>query len=268
MTTLPTDYSHQQLVDALQAEYIQLMHDVEPTDDDFTLDEHLDYLNAMTHAELIVETSTDDENPLSEFMYAYSWCLPPAFTVGCRLHVYHYSPLVRANAHYFTYTCLPINHLHSSATSAQMYFVARVTYNSKMVSSTRITMYHVVHCLTLSSTSLCLLVSGSTVTVWTATQQVHLCLTLTKFTLLSDSTLPTNYSFTQLSSCFSSLTPSSLPLFVTSFWAHLLIKWWYNSRTTLKHISMRMLIKMQSLMYSLERLHHSVSLSMHTARAI
>jgi hypothetical protein len=72
MQTLPTDYSHQQLVDALQAEYIQLMHDVEPTDDDFTLDEHLDYLNAMTHAELIVETGTDDENPLSEFMYAYS----------------------------------------------------------------------------------------------------------------------------------------------------------------------------------------------------
>jgi len=72
MKTLPTDYSHQQLVDALQAEYIQLMHDVEPTDDDFTLDEHLDYLNAMTHAELIVETGTDDENPLSEFIYAYT----------------------------------------------------------------------------------------------------------------------------------------------------------------------------------------------------
>jgi hypothetical protein len=64
-------YSRQQLIDALQAEYIQLMHDVVPTDDDFTLDEHLDYLNAMTHAELVTETATDDENPLSEFMYAY-----------------------------------------------------------------------------------------------------------------------------------------------------------------------------------------------------
>ncbi len=72
MKTLPTDYSHQQLVDALQAEYIQLMHDVEPTDDDLTLDEHLDYLNAMSYAELIVETGTDEENPLSEFIYAYS----------------------------------------------------------------------------------------------------------------------------------------------------------------------------------------------------
>ena len=72
MQTLPTDYSHQQLVDALQAEFIQLMHDVEPTDDDFTLDEHLDYLNAMSYDELVVETGTNDENPLSEFIYAYS----------------------------------------------------------------------------------------------------------------------------------------------------------------------------------------------------
>ena len=72
MKTLPTDYSSQQLIDALQGEYIQLMHDVEPTDDDFTIDEHLDWLNSMTHAELIAETNTDEENPLSEFIYAYS----------------------------------------------------------------------------------------------------------------------------------------------------------------------------------------------------
>lgn len=177
MQTLPTDYSHQQLVDALQAEYIQLMHDVEPTDDDFTLDEHLDYLNAMSYDELIVETATDDENPLSEFMYAYSWYLLWGLLPLSRFHIY----IIHL---YFTYTCLPINHLHSSATSAQMYFAVRVTYNSKMVSSTPITMYHVVHCLTLSSTSLCLLVSGSTVTVWTVTLLIHLCLTLTKSTHL------------------------------------------------------------------------------------
>jgi len=72
MQTLPTDYSHQQLVDALQAEYIELMHDVEPTDDDFTIDEHLDYLNVLSHAELVTETGTDNEFTLSEFMYAYS----------------------------------------------------------------------------------------------------------------------------------------------------------------------------------------------------
>jgi len=72
MQTLPTDYSHQQLVDALQAEYIQLMHDVEPTEDDFTLDEHLDYLNSLSHAELVTETATDDTFTLSDFIYAYS----------------------------------------------------------------------------------------------------------------------------------------------------------------------------------------------------
>lgn len=64
-------YTRQQLIDALQAEFVQLMHDVEPTDDDFTLDEHLEYLKAMSYNELVVETSTDDENPLSEFMCAY-----------------------------------------------------------------------------------------------------------------------------------------------------------------------------------------------------
>ena len=64
-------YTRQQLIDALQTEFVQLMHDVEPTEDDFTIDEHLDYLNAMSYDELVVETSTDDENPLSEFMYAY-----------------------------------------------------------------------------------------------------------------------------------------------------------------------------------------------------
>ena len=102
MKTLPTDYSHPQLVDALQAEFIQLMHDVEPTDDDFTLDEHLDYLNAMSYDELVVETGTNDENPLSEFIYAYSWCLPLAIClVRCRLHVYHYSPLF--HIHMLTY---------------------------------------------------------------------------------------------------------------------------------------------------------------------
>ena len=72
MTHTTTTYSREQLIDALQVEYIQLMHDVEPTDDDFTLDEHLDYLNAMSYDELVVETATDEENPLSEFIYAYT----------------------------------------------------------------------------------------------------------------------------------------------------------------------------------------------------
>ena len=78
--------------------------------------------------------------------------------VSLILYVSNHSP-------YFTYTCSPINHLHSSVTSAQIFFAARVTYSLRMVSSTRIIMYHVVHCLTLSLTSLCLLASGSTVIV-------------------------------------------------------------------------------------------------------
>lgn len=72
MTHTTTTYSREQLIDALQVEYIQLMHDVDATDDDFTLDEHLDYLNAMSYDELVVETATDEENPLSEFIYAYT----------------------------------------------------------------------------------------------------------------------------------------------------------------------------------------------------
>ena len=72
MNTLPTDYSRQQLIDALSAEYAFLCHDDFDPDVDMTASQHLDYLNAMSNAELIVETATDDENPLSEFMYAYS----------------------------------------------------------------------------------------------------------------------------------------------------------------------------------------------------
>ena len=64
-------YTRQQLIDALQAEYEQLIHDDFDDEQDFTLDEHLEYLKAMSYDELVVETSTDDENPLPEFMYAY-----------------------------------------------------------------------------------------------------------------------------------------------------------------------------------------------------
>ena len=65
-------YTCQQLIDALQTEFVQLMRDVQPAEDDFTPDEHLEYLKAMSYDEFVVEISTDDENPLSEFMYAYS----------------------------------------------------------------------------------------------------------------------------------------------------------------------------------------------------
>ena len=72
MQTLPTDYSHQQLVDALQHEYEYLIHDDFDEDVDMTPPEHLDYLNAMTHAELIAETCTDANYTLQEYMFNHS----------------------------------------------------------------------------------------------------------------------------------------------------------------------------------------------------
>ena len=72
MQTLPTDYSHQQLVDALQAQYAHLIHDDFDEDVDMTESQHLDYLKTMSHAELVAETCTDDDNfTLSDFMSTY-----------------------------------------------------------------------------------------------------------------------------------------------------------------------------------------------------
>ena len=72
MQTLPTDYSHQQLVDALQREYAHLIHDDFDPDVDMTESQHLDYLKTMSHAELVAETCTDDDIfTLSDFMSTY-----------------------------------------------------------------------------------------------------------------------------------------------------------------------------------------------------
>ena len=72
MQTLPTDYSHQQLVDALFREYDNLCHDSTLEEGEFTPAEYLTYLQSLTHAELVDETGTDDEFTLSEFMSTYS----------------------------------------------------------------------------------------------------------------------------------------------------------------------------------------------------
>ena len=72
MQTLPTDYSHQQLVDALYKEYDNLCHDSTLEEGEFTPTEYLVYLQSLTHAQLVEETATDDTFTLSEFMYAYS----------------------------------------------------------------------------------------------------------------------------------------------------------------------------------------------------
>ena len=62
-------YTRQQLIDALQTEYEQLIHDDFDDEQDFTLDEHLEYLKAMSYDELVVETSTDDDLEVLETFY-------------------------------------------------------------------------------------------------------------------------------------------------------------------------------------------------------
>ena len=71
MQTLPTDYSHQQLVDALAGCYDYYLHDM-PMDDDLTLDDYIKSIKSLTHSQLIDETGTDDTYTIQEFMYAWS----------------------------------------------------------------------------------------------------------------------------------------------------------------------------------------------------
>ena len=70
--TTTTDYSREQLIDALQCEYAYLCHDDYDAEIDLPLDEHLTMLKSMSHADLINETSTDDVYTLAQFMNAYS----------------------------------------------------------------------------------------------------------------------------------------------------------------------------------------------------
>ena len=159
MQTLPTDYSHQQLVDALSAEYEFLCHDDYDPDVDMSPADYRADISKLSHAELVSRTDTDDIFTLSDFMSTYGWCLPLAIClVRCRLHVYLFTL-------YFTYTCSPINHLHSSATSSLMYCVALVTSWWRTVRATVTPTCHVVHYLTLTITLQSLWVCGSIVTV-------------------------------------------------------------------------------------------------------
>ena len=72
MQTLPTDYSHQQLVDALVAEFKWYCHDSYDEEFDNNPDKFREYLQPMTHSQLIEETCTtsgDDEGyTLQDFM--------------------------------------------------------------------------------------------------------------------------------------------------------------------------------------------------------
>ncbi len=70
MQTLPTDYSHQQLVDALTSCYDHYLH--YPMDDDLTLDDYIKSIESMTHSQLVDETGTDADYTLQEFMSNWS----------------------------------------------------------------------------------------------------------------------------------------------------------------------------------------------------
>jgi hypothetical protein len=62
------NYTKEQLIDALCAEYDYLCHDDFNPDTDPTLDEYRDDIEKLTVDELIEETSTDEHFTLDEFM--------------------------------------------------------------------------------------------------------------------------------------------------------------------------------------------------------
>ena len=66
-----TQYTRQQLIDALAAEYEYLCHDDFDPDVDMSPDEHLEYLNSLSIEQLIDDTGTDVEFTLDDFMSRY-----------------------------------------------------------------------------------------------------------------------------------------------------------------------------------------------------
>ena len=73
MITLPTDFSHQQLVDALMGQYNSFIEDGFEEELELTVPDYKSYLEGLTHAELVYETGCDDEFlTISDFVYAYS----------------------------------------------------------------------------------------------------------------------------------------------------------------------------------------------------
>ena len=65
------NYTKQQLVDALCAEWDWLCHDDFDPEVDLSPAEYLDEIREMTYDELIAETQTDETFTLDEFMEAY-----------------------------------------------------------------------------------------------------------------------------------------------------------------------------------------------------
>ena len=69
---MTTEYTREQLIDALCAEWDYLCHDDFNPDEDQTTEEYRKDLNNYTLEQLIEETSTDDEGyTLTEYMENY-----------------------------------------------------------------------------------------------------------------------------------------------------------------------------------------------------
>ena len=67
------NYTKQQLVEALCAEYDYLCHDDFNPETDPTLDEYCEMLEKMSIEELIEETSTGEGYTLDEWMENWGW---------------------------------------------------------------------------------------------------------------------------------------------------------------------------------------------------
>jgi len=79
-------YTRQQLIDALAAEYAFLCHDNFDPDVDVSSEEHLTYLNRLSIEELIDSTDCDETYTLDEFMSNYLWLLLWGITDAISLH--------------------------------------------------------------------------------------------------------------------------------------------------------------------------------------
>lgn len=65
------NYTKEQLIDALCAEWEYLCHDDFDPEVDLSPAEYLDEIREMTYDELVAETQTDETFTLDEFMEAY-----------------------------------------------------------------------------------------------------------------------------------------------------------------------------------------------------
>ena len=70
-----TQYTRQQLIDALQHEYEYLCHDDYDPNVDVSPEKHLEYLNSLSVEQLIDSTDCDETYTLDEYMHNHSWLL-------------------------------------------------------------------------------------------------------------------------------------------------------------------------------------------------